>query len=87
MDCTICFEDLKVGPVIVLPCDHKFHELCVVRWAQYNMSCPNCRAEFLIYVTPQRDPLRIVVLLLAIVYLALFVMFCIESMDLERFRS
>jgi len=50
------FEDCFCGtsqvdsPVVITPCNHKFHFSCLVRHAQTNGEhCPNCRAE----ITPQ----------------------------------
>jgi hypothetical protein len=87
MDCSICFEELRKGPAIVLPCDHTFHELCIVKWSRYNMTCPQCRADFFLEIVPAPDPLRIVVLLLAAIYLMLFIVYILNSIDFERFKS
>jgi hypothetical protein len=43
--CSICLES-PVGQVsVALPCQHSFHEACVVQWLRESTQCPNCRAE------------------------------------------
>ncbi len=46
MECSICFERLHSQPTVILPCDHLFHEDCIIKWAQRSPTCPHCRAEF-----------------------------------------
>jgi len=42
--CSICQDDFNVGDtVVLLPCDHKFHEACITPWLVENNSCPICR--------------------------------------------
>lgn len=44
-ECTICIDDMKLGDeVTVLPCNHWFHEECVVLWLKEHNTCPICRA-------------------------------------------
>ncbi|CAJ2502149.1 Uu.00g050020.m01.CDS01 [Anthostomella pinea] len=44
-ECTICIDDMSVGDeVVVLPCNHWFHEECVTLWLKEHNSCPICRA-------------------------------------------
>lgn len=41
--CSICFEqniDWK------LPCHHKLHKVCLVKWFKINSSCPICRKKY-----------------------------------------
>ncbi|KAH6961716.1 hypothetical protein BKA56DRAFT_532127 [Ilyonectria sp. MPI-CAGE-AT-0026] len=43
-ECTICIDEMKVGEtVIYLPCNHWFHEDCVVLWLKEHNTCPVCR--------------------------------------------
>lgn len=40
-DCAVCKEDFLVGDkVIKLPCEHVYHEDCLVPWLERNGSCP-----------------------------------------------
>ncbi|TQV96609.1 hypothetical protein V2A60_003005 [Cordyceps javanica] len=44
-ECSICIDGMKVGEVVVsLPCNHSFHEECVVAWLKAHNTCPVCRA-------------------------------------------
>ncbi|KAH9909120.1 hypothetical protein F4778DRAFT_214123 [Xylariomycetidae sp. FL2044] len=44
-ECTICIDEMGVGEdVVVLPCNHWFHEECVVLWLKEHNTCPVCRA-------------------------------------------
>ncbi|CDO53628.1 Conserved hypothetical protein. Putative Zinc finger, RING-type domain protein [Geotrichum candidum] len=45
--CPICFEDFEDGQILrVLPCNHKFHALCVDPWLLNSSShCPMCRVD------------------------------------------
>jgi hypothetical protein len=54
--CSVCFGDLMgsddtFGMLIRLPCGHKYHYLCCLRWIQDNPTCPECRYEL-----PLEDP-------------------------------
>ena len=40
--CAICTEDL-VEEVTVIPCNHRFHAACLVRWTRRQRACPMCR--------------------------------------------
>ncbi|XP_077117399.1 RING finger protein 11-like [Ranitomeya variabilis] len=45
--CVICMTEYEIGEqVIVLPCDHSFHQDCISRWLHYNPLCPLCRYQF-----------------------------------------
>lgn len=44
-ECTICIDDMHLGDeATVLPCNHWFHEECVVLWLKEHNTCPICRA-------------------------------------------
>ncbi|KAK9684603.1 hypothetical protein RND81_10G220200 [Saponaria officinalis] len=48
-DCVVCLEGLmekKEDDVVVkLPCQHEFHEECIVTWLRNSHVCPLCRFE------------------------------------------
>ena len=72
MDCSICFEHLHAGSIIVLPCDHAFHDACLLRWARTSPTCPNCRSEFFLIVTPKYEPLQVIWLAAFFLYMVIF---------------
>ncbi|XP_061357257.1 uncharacterized protein LOC133301624 [Gastrolobium bilobum] len=47
--CTICMEEFDVSDdnegkeVSAMPCDHVFHQQCIVQWLQTSHMCPLCR--------------------------------------------
>ncbi|KAJ9686068.1 hypothetical protein PVL29_015110 [Vitis rotundifolia] len=41
--CAICLEDFEIEEVLVTPCNHMFHEECIVPWVKSNDQCPVCR--------------------------------------------
>ncbi|KAK4101127.1 hypothetical protein N658DRAFT_496827 [Parathielavia hyrcaniae] len=42
--CVVCVDDMVKGDkAAVLPCDHFFHEECVVPWLKLHGTCPMCR--------------------------------------------
>lgn len=44
--CTICLDSLSVGePASRLPCDHLFHDFCILPWLRSSNQCPVCRYE------------------------------------------
>jgi len=44
LQCTICMGYLKLNcQVKQIPCNHYFHEHCLVPWLKMNATCPNCR--------------------------------------------
>ena len=46
--CTICLMELSEGTdVILLPCEHIFHEKCITKWLKVHNTCPLCRYELL----------------------------------------
>ncbi|KAK5966493.1 hypothetical protein GCK32_000277 [Trichostrongylus colubriformis] len=55
--CTTCFEDFKLGELVVeLLCHHIFHTQCVVPWLQQRPSCPICRQEVVASMFPEPAP-------------------------------
>lgn len=45
--CAICLEDFEPRQEVMLtPCNHMFHEECIVPWAESNGQCPVCRFAF-----------------------------------------
>ncbi|XP_052177553.1 uncharacterized protein LOC127791609 [Diospyros lotus] len=43
--CAICLEDFEPRePVMLTPCNHMFHEDCIVPWLKSQARCPVCRA-------------------------------------------
>lgn len=42
--CSVCLEDFEPKEeVMMTPCDHMFHEECIVPWAKSHGQCPVCR--------------------------------------------
>lgn len=43
--CTVCLTSFEENPSLVcrLPCNHLFHEECLLPWLQMNVTCPLCR--------------------------------------------
>ena len=45
-ECTICISPFENGEVLsCLPCDHRFHEECIVPWLDRSSTCPLCKRE------------------------------------------
>jgi len=43
-ECSVCMDDVVLGEeVVVLPCSHWFHEVCVKVWLSEHNTCPICR--------------------------------------------
>jgi hypothetical protein len=59
--CSVCWEDFTAEErVAELPCNHIYHEPCIVPWMQSNNNCPICRRVFPGTVrTPRRNPIII----------------------------
>ncbi len=44
--CSVCKEDFNIGNKMMdLPCNHYFHEECLMPWLNQHDSCPICRFE------------------------------------------
>lgn len=44
MRCAVCLEDFEPKEKVMLtPCNHMFHEDCIVPWVKSNAQCPVCR--------------------------------------------
>lgn len=44
--CTVCHTEFEAeGEVLQLPCEHCFHEGCILPWLELHHTCPICRAE------------------------------------------
>ncbi|EEF44516.1 E3 ubiquitin-protein ligase RNF115 [Ricinus communis] len=42
--CAVCLEDFEPKEIVMLtPCNHMFHEECIVPWVKSNGQCPVCR--------------------------------------------
>ncbi|KAI1736689.1 hypothetical protein F4680DRAFT_253949 [Xylaria scruposa] len=42
--CPICYEDIVHGDIIMmLGCNHRFHEGCLMLWLERKETCPDCR--------------------------------------------
>ena len=45
-ECTICMDDICCNDqMVILICNHKFHEKCIVDWLKRDENCPLCRTK------------------------------------------
>lgn len=43
-ECSICMENYdEKSSVIKIPCNHMYHEKCILQWFENNKTCPLCR--------------------------------------------
>ena len=43
-ECSVCMDDVHLGDeVVLLPCNHWFHETCAGAWLSEHNTCPICR--------------------------------------------
>ncbi|CAH0551458.1 unnamed protein product [Brassicogethes aeneus] len=54
-NCAICWE--KMDSARKLPCNHLFHNTCLLSWLEQDTSCPTCRLALNIQST-RRDPVE-----------------------------
>ncbi|KAF8404000.1 hypothetical protein HHK36_012110 [Tetracentron sinense] len=46
LQCSICLEDFEIGAESKeMPCKHKFHSGCILKWLELHSSCPVCRFQ------------------------------------------
>lgn len=46
MNCVVCLEEVEVGKMgMVMPCEHVFHEDCILTWLKESHLCPLCRYQ------------------------------------------
>lgn len=43
LTCVICYERVEGDDCLVTPCDHVYHEECLMRWMEEKLECPTCR--------------------------------------------
>ena len=44
--CAVCKDEFKIGEdCLLMPCNHHFHENCIMPWLSKRNSCPVCRYE------------------------------------------
>ncbi|XP_010235924.1 probable E3 ubiquitin-protein ligase RHY1A isoform X2 [Brachypodium distachyon] len=52
-ECAVCLEDFRAGDLLArLPCAHRFHWPCAVRWVRAASRCPVCRAAVRLAADP-----------------------------------
>ncbi|WCJ17902.1 RING/U-box superfamily protein [Euphorbia peplus] len=48
-DCSICLESFTEGDKLIhLPCEHRFHSVCLDRWIRSCGDCPYCRRDIVV---------------------------------------
>ncbi|KAI9286898.1 hypothetical protein BC943DRAFT_320213 [Umbelopsis sp. AD052] len=56
-DCSVCKEDFSVSEdVLILPCEHFFHQECIKQWLLVNGTCPICRYSLTTAPTESATP-------------------------------
>ncbi|XP_024012984.1 E3 ubiquitin-protein ligase ATL4 isoform X2 [Eutrema salsugineum] len=55
--CSVCLEDFEPKETVMLtPCQHMFHEECIVPWLKSKGQCPLCRSVILKPEKPDSSP-------------------------------
>ena len=45
-DCSICFEEFtKDSQIVITPCNHVYHVVCINQWYHRSHTCPVCRGS------------------------------------------
>lgn len=46
-DCVICMSqvDVSIKLYMITPCNHIFHQQCLIQWLEHKMECPTCRRQ------------------------------------------
>lgn len=45
-ECSVCKEEFEEATEVVkMPCNHLFHQECLLTWLKMHNSCPTCRFE------------------------------------------
>lgn len=59
LQCTVCMDDFQVGDSArQLPCEHFFHQDCIIPWLNLHASCPICRKTFATGTNPTSQSLN-----------------------------
>ena len=46
IECSICLVDFEnQDDVVLLDCNHMFHNTCILEWCSHKADCPNCREK------------------------------------------
>ncbi|KAL8565287.1 hypothetical protein ACOMHN_001185 [Nucella lapillus] len=46
MQCSVCMEDFALGESVRrLPCEHHYHNDCIIPWLELHGTCPVCRKD------------------------------------------